>query len=67
MKSVEGSFLTEEEAGEYLRLDVRNAGDTLRYYRQRHGLRAVQVSRQVLFPREQLDALWRRLMEDNPR
>ena len=60
-------LLTEDEASLYLRLDVKDPGDTLRYYREHHGLRAVQVSRQVLYPREELDALWHRLMEENPR
>lgn len=60
-------LLTQEEAALYLRLRVTNAGDSLRYYRQRHGLRAVQISRQVLYPREELSALWRRLMDKNPR
>ena len=54
-------LLTEEEAASYLRLDVANVGDTLRYYRENHGLRAVQISRRVLYPREQLEALWKRL------
>ena len=60
-------LLTQDEAAEFLRLDVKNAGDTLRYYRQRYGLRVVQISRNILYPREELDALWHRLMAANPR
>ncbi|MEI7835066.1 MAG: helix-turn-helix domain-containing protein [Planctomycetota bacterium] len=60
-------LLTEDEASLYLRLNVKNPGDTLRYYREHRGLRAVQISRQVLYPRKELDTLWHRLMEENPR
>ena len=60
-------LLTEDEAARYLRLDVKNKGDTLRYYRESHGLRAVQISRRVLYPQEELESLWRRLIEENPR
>jgi len=41
--------LTADEAAEFLRLDGGNPAETLRYYRETAGLRAVQLGRRVRF------------------
>ena len=63
-------LLTAEEAIRYLRLDETEGADperTLRYYREKWGLRGTQVGRRVRYRRIELDRLLDRLTEDNPR
>jgi len=63
-------LLTLDEAARYLRLDMihtKHPGETLRRYRNEYGLRAVQVGRQVLFPRAELQKFIEKQMELNPR
>ena len=53
-------LLTEEEAVRYLRLDQTEVGDpsrTIRYYREKHGLRPTQVGRRYRYRRVELDRL----------
>ena len=64
------SLLTETEACLYLRLDtiqVKNPGETLRRYRKAGLLKAVQISKVVLYPKTELERFVRNLMEKNPR
>ena len=63
-------LLTAEEAIRYLRLDeteVRDAERTLKYYREKRGLRATQVGRRIRYRRIELDRLLDRLTDENPR
>jgi len=51
-------LLTEAEAIRYLRLDtleLRNPSDTLRYYRNKHLLRATPLSNRLFYTRKALD------------
>jgi hypothetical protein len=66
----DGSFctpiLTEAEAIKYLRLDVngpKNPSNTLKYYRDRGMLKAVQIGRNLRYPRLELDKMVSRLIE----
>ena len=63
-------LLTAAEAIRYLRLDETNVADperTLRYYREKWGLRATQVGRRLRYLRVELNRLLERLTDDNPR
>jgi len=63
-------LLTETEAIRYLRLDEVNIKDpsaTLRRYRAGGTLRAVQVSKQVLYPLSELQNFVNEQLEANPR
>ena len=58
------------EAIRYLRLDETEVADperTLRYYREKWGLRATQVGRRLRYRRVELDRLLERLTDENPR
>jgi hypothetical protein len=59
-------LLTEDEAIRYLRLDVsgpQNPQGTLKYYRDQGVLRAVQVGRNLRYPRKELDLMVEKLLE----
>lgn len=61
------SMLTQAEAIRYLRLDaidVKNPMQTLGYYR-RKGLKAVQVSKQILYKRADLDEFVDTIIAEN--
>jgi hypothetical protein len=63
-------LLTEAEAVKYLRLDevgIKHPSATLRRYRNTGALRAVQVSKQVLYPLEELKSFISNQTEVNPR
>ncbi len=63
------SMLTQAEAIRYLRLDaidVKTPMQTLGYYR-RKGLKAVQVSKQILYKRADLDDFVNIMSTENPR
>ena len=63
-------LLSEAEAVRFLRIDlikIKNPDCTLRRYRKEYGLQTVQISKQVLFPRCELEKLIKKLMEVNPR
>lgn len=63
-------LLTADEAIRYLRLDDTKVADperTLRYYREKWGLRGTQVGRRLRYRIIELDGLLNRLTEDNPR
>ena len=63
-------LMTADEAIRYLRLDDTEVADperTLRYYREKWGLRGTQVGRRLRYRRIELDRLLDRLTEDNPR
>ena len=63
-------LLTAEEAIRYLRLDETEVSDperTLKYYREKRGLRGTQVGRRVRYRRIELDRLLDRLTDENPR
>lgn len=63
------AMLTQVEAIRFLRLDaidVKTPLQTLAYYR-RKGLKAVQVSKQILFKRADLNEFVDKMSVDNPR
>ena len=63
-------LLTATEAIRYLRIDETEVADperTLRYYREKWGLRATQVGRRLRYRRIELDRLLDRLTDENPR
>jgi len=63
-------ILTEDEAVKYLRLDtidIKNPGETLRRYRAGGSLRAVQISKAILYPLSELRRFIETLAENNPR
>lgn len=63
-------LLTGEEAARYLRLteiDIADPERTLKYYRERWGLRATQVGKKLRYLRIELDRLLERLTNENPR
>lgn len=63
-------LLTRDEAIRYLRIDTQKTRfpeDTLRRYRNECGLKAVQVGKQVLFPKRELQRFIELQMERNPR
>lgn len=58
------------EAVRYLRIDtvgIKNPVDTLDYYRRKHDLRPVQISKKIFYRRSDLDSLVEKLMKKNPR
>ena len=60
-------LMTAEEAICYLRLDETEVDDperSLRYYREKWGLRATQVGRRLRYRRMELDRLLDRLTDD---
>jgi len=63
-------LLTEQEAIRFLRLDeidIERPQDTLRRYRLRGLLKAVQVSKAILYERQELLDFVQKLKEENPR
>lgn len=59
-------LLTEDEAIRFLRLDMsgsKNPANTLKYYRDKKVLQAVQVGRKLLYPLKQLGLMVDRLLE----
>lgn len=63
-------LLTIDETVRFLRLDlvkIKNPGETIRRYREEHGLKAVQVGKAVRYPINEVRKLVKRLMEKNPR
>ena len=64
------ALLTEEEAIRFLRIDqmaVKNPGATLRRYRDGGLLKAVQISREILYPLSALMDFISRQLEEAPR
>lgn len=62
--------LTEDEAVRYLRLDlidVKDPGDTLRYYRKCGLMRATQLGKAIRYRRSELDRFLEQQTQDNPR
>lgn len=62
-------LLTQAEAIRFVRLDTtatRFPENTLQRYRKA-GLKAVQVGKQVLYPRREIEAFLERQMQINPR
>lgn len=63
-------LLTEEEAIRYLRLDdvlVKDAANTLKYYRKKGLLCATQVGKCIRYRRVELERFLDKLTEVNPR
>ena len=63
-------LLTESEAIRFLRLDtiqIQHPGDTLRRYRDSGQLKAVQISKSVFYPRDELQRFILAKMGDDPR
>ncbi len=63
-------LLTEAEAVRFLRIDqmaVKNPGSTLRRYRDCGQLKAIQISRELLYPLASLLEFIERQLEDAPR
>ena len=63
-------LLTEDEAIELLRLDqcgIKNPSATLARYRAGGTLRAVQISKRLLYPVGEIENFIERQMEINPR
>lgn len=63
-------LMTEAEAVRFLRLDtvnIKNPSATLRRYRDRGTLRAVQISKAVFYPLQELRRFLQQQVEANPR
>lgn len=76
MSDGNGSFqptpdiLTQKEAIRFLRLDtiqIRFPQNTLQRYRKESGLKTVQIGRQILYPKKELEKFVEKQMEKNPR
>jgi len=60
-------LLTEAEAIRYLRLDTighKNPSNTLRYYREKHKLRATKVGKGLFYTRKELGRFIEQLTEN---
>lgn len=63
-------ILTEDETLRFLRMDsidIKHPKETLRYYRNKYGLKGVQIGKALRFTIGELRKLVKRLMDENPR